>query len=101
VVGLGASARGVVLMNYCGLSPDDIDFVVDDTPLKQGKLMPGCHVPVHDWTKIPKGAKVAGLMLSWNYRREILAKLATRVARARVLVPLPTVEEVALGPPAA
>jgi 2-polyprenyl-3-methyl-5-hydroxy-6-metoxy-1,4-benzoquinol methylase len=96
VVGLGASARGVVLMNYCGLGPADVDFVVDDTPLKQGKLMPGCHVPVADWTKIPAGAKVAGLMLSWNYRREVLAKLAARAAEGRVLVPLPTLEEVAL-----
>jgi SAM-dependent methyltransferase len=99
VVGLGASARGVVLMNFCGLGPKDVDFVVDDTPLKQGKLMPGCHVPVHDWTKIPAGTKVAGLMLSWNYRREVLAKLAARVAEARVLVPLPALEEVALPLP--
>jgi SAM-dependent methyltransferase len=96
VVGLGASARGVVLMNYCGLGRADVDFVVDDTPLKQGKLMPGCHVPVHDWTKIAKGTKVAGLMLSWNYRREVLAKLAARTSEARVLVPLPALEEVVL-----
>jgi SAM-dependent methyltransferase len=96
VVGLGASARGVVLMNYCGLGPRDVDFVVDDTPLKQGKLMPGCHVPVHDWTKIPKGTKVGGLMLSWNYRREVLAKLAARTAVGRVLVPLPALEELVL-----
>jgi SAM-dependent methyltransferase len=98
VVGLGASARGVVLMNYCGLTVADIDFVVDDTPLKQGKLVPGCHIPVHDWTKIAKETKVAGLMLSWNYRREVLAKLAARTSRARVLVPLPTLEELTLPP---
>jgi hypothetical protein len=51
---------------------------------------------VHDWTKILKGTKVAGLMLSWNYRREILAKLAARTSEARVLVPLPALEEVVL-----
>jgi 2-polyprenyl-3-methyl-5-hydroxy-6-metoxy-1,4-benzoquinol methylase len=101
VVGLGASARGTVLMNYCGLGPRDVDFVVDDTPLKQGKLMPGCHVPVYDWTRIPEGTKVAGLMLSWNYRREILAKLAARAPAARVVVPLPTLEEIVLGVDAA
>ena len=82
--------------NYCGLGRADVDFVVDDTPLKQGKLMPGCHVPVHDWTKIAKGTKVAGVMLSWNYRREVLAKLAARTLDARVLVPLPALEEVVL-----
>ena len=85
-------------MNYCvARASADVDFVVDDTPLKQGKPMPGCHVPVHDWTKIGKGTKVAGLMLSWNYRREVLAKLAARTSRARVLVPLPALEEVVLG----
>ena len=72
--------------------------MVDDTPLKQGKLMPGCPVPVHDpGRRVNKGTKVAGLMLSWNYRREVLAKLAARTSRARVLVPLQALEEVVLG----
>jgi SAM-dependent methyltransferase len=97
VVGLGASARGVVLMNHCGLSPADLDFIVDDTPLKQGKLVPGCHIPVHDWSRIPAGRPVGGLMLSWNYRAEILAKLGARTPTARVLVPLPTLEELTIG----
>lgn len=97
VVGLGASARGVVLMNYCGLTTSDLDFVVDDTPLKQGKLVPGCHIPVADWTRIPKDGNIACLMLSWNYRREVLEKLRARTSAARVLVPLPTLEEVRLG----
>ena len=97
VVGLGASARGVVLMNYCGLTSADLAFVVDDTPLKQGKLVPGCHIPVADWTRIPKDKNIGCLMLSWNYRREVLEKLHTRTSKARVLIPLPALEEVRLG----
>ena len=97
VVGLGAPARGVVLMNYCGLSRADLDFVVDDTPLKQGKVVPGCHIPVADWTRIEKDGNIAALMLSWNYRREVLEKLRCRTTNARVLVPLPTMEEVRLA----
>ncbi len=96
VVGLGASARGVVLLNHCGLGPDDLDFVVDDTPLKQGKLIPGRHIPVHDWTHIPRDEEVVCLLLSWNYRDEVLAKLRARTSRARVLVPLPVLEEITL-----
>ncbi|MDB4983698.1 MAG: class SAM-dependent methyltransferase [Myxococcales bacterium] len=96
VVGLGASARGVVLLNHCGLGPDDLDFVVDDTPLKQGKLVPGRHIPVHDWTRIPRGEEVVCLLLSWNYRDEVLAKLRARTSHARVLVPLPVLEEITL-----
>jgi SAM-dependent methyltransferase len=97
VVGLGASARGVVLMNYCGLTTGDLAFVVDDTPLKQGRLVPGCHVPVADWTRIPKDGNIGCLMLSWNYRREVLDKLRARTSNARVLIPLPTMTEVRLA----
>jgi SAM-dependent methyltransferase len=96
VVGLGASARGVVLLNFCGLGPADLDFVVDDTPLKQGKLVPGCHVPVFDWTRISVDEDLVCLLLSWNYRDEILAKLRARTSRARILVPLPRLEELTL-----
>ncbi|HVR01853.1 MAG TPA: class I SAM-dependent methyltransferase, partial [Polyangia bacterium] len=94
VVGLGAPARGVVLMNYCGLTTADLDVVIDDTPLKQGKLVPGCHIPVGDWTRIPKDANIACLMFAWTYRSEILEKLRARTSHARVLIPLPAVEEV-------
>src|SRR5581483_3698156 len=46
VVALGAPARGVVMLNYCQLGPDDIAYAIDDTPLKQGKLVPGMHITV-------------------------------------------------------
>jgi len=97
VVGLGASARGVVLLNTCGLSVADLDFVVDDTPFKQGKLVPGCHIPVHDWSRIPAGREIGALLLSWNYRAEILAKLSARTPKAHVVVPFPVLDELTLG----
>ncbi|HXK19417.1 MAG TPA: class I SAM-dependent methyltransferase [Polyangiaceae bacterium] len=97
VVGLGAPARGVVLMNYCELTCRDLDFVVDDAPTKQGKLVPGRHIPVFGWTKIAKDGSIGCLMLSWNYRREILAKLRARTANATVLVPLPSFEQITLA----
>jgi hypothetical protein len=87
----------VVLMNYCGLTTADLAFVVDDTPLKQGRLVPGCHIPVADWTRIPKDGNIGCLMLSWNYRREVLDKLRARTSNARVLIPLPTMAEVRLA----
>jgi SAM-dependent methyltransferase len=97
VIGLGAPARGVVLINYCGLSAKDLNFVVDDTPLKQGKLVPGRHIPVVDWSHIAQDQELGCLLLSWNYRNEILEKLKARTRRARVLIPLPVMEEVSLG----
>src|SRR5581483_4907744 len=52
VFGLGAPARGVVILNFCGIGPELLDAVVDDTPLKQGRLVPGVHVPVVDWQAV-------------------------------------------------
>ncbi|HTM44438.1 MAG TPA: class I SAM-dependent methyltransferase [Polyangiaceae bacterium] len=97
VIGLGAPARGVVLINYCNLSAQDLNFVVDDTPLKQGKLVPGKHIPVFDWGHIDNDQKLGCLLLSWNYRSEVLEKLKARTRRARVLIPFPAMEEVSLG----
>ncbi len=94
-----APARGVVLLNYCGLSPADIDFVVDDTPTKAGKVVPGCHIPIAGWKGIARDQPISALMLSWNYRDEILAKLKARTGRARILVPLPAVHDLVLGVP--
>jgi SAM-dependent methyltransferase len=98
VVAVGASARGVVLLNHCGLGPDDVDVVVDDTPLKQGKLVPGVHVPVRDWSAVPRDADLVVLLLAWNYRDELLAKLRalTTGARVDVLIPLPKIEALSL-----
>jgi novobiocin biosynthesis protein NovU/D-mycarose 3-C-methyltransferase len=98
LVGLGAPARGVELLNYCGFDGGDLRFVVDDTPLKQGTRVPGCAIPVRPWTAIQPEEDVAALLLSWNYRAEVLGKLRRRTARARVLVPLPELEELALPP---
>ncbi|HVZ75303.1 MAG TPA: class I SAM-dependent methyltransferase [Polyangia bacterium] len=95
-VALGAAARGVVLLNHCGLGPADLDFVVDDTPLKQGKLVPGVHLPVRGWDAVPRDQEIVALLLSWNYRDEMLEKLRARTSRARVLVPLPRLEEITL-----
>lgn len=99
VVALGAPARGVVILNYCGLTEKDIEFVIDDTPLKQGRLVPGVHIPVKGWDAL--SGKVAEnrayLLLSWNYRKDMLAKLKTIAKNGTVLVPFPEMTEVAVG----
>jgi hypothetical protein len=88
---LGAPARGVVLLNTCGFGRDEIAYVIDDTPLKQGRLMPGTHIPVMGWDHLEKEPAQAFILLSWNYKRDMLQKLKERVPRGKVLVPLPKV----------
>ena len=75
MVAFGAAAKGSVLLNYLGIKKEQIAYVVDDTPAKVGKMMPGCHIPI-----VPMEALVADkpawvVILPWNAEREIKEKL--------------------------
>lgn len=95
VIGFGASAKGTVAINHFGLN---LDYVVDDTPTKQGKYIPGTRIPV-----VPADAlrtepdRVNIVVLAWNWLDEIRARVRTlRGAGDRLLVYVPgvRVEEV-------
>jgi len=76
IIALGAPARGTVVLNYCKLNKNLIEFSIDDTTFKQGKLVPGVHIPVHDWSALENGdGNEVFLLVSWNYKQEILKKL--------------------------
>lgn len=98
-IGLGAPARGVVVLNYCGLGTNDLELVIDDTPLKQGRLVPGMHIPVRGWdalTALPEGPR-AYILLSWNYSKDMLERLRKHVKNGVVIVPFPELMEVAVA----
>lgn len=101
VYGLGAPARGVVVLNYCQIGPDLVPVVIDDTPLKQGRLVPGVHIPVAGWDVLAADPPTAYLLLSWNYEQEIARKLARWVRTAELLVPFPEITLRPLGAGAA
>lgn len=90
---LGASARGVVILNAGKLDTTLLEAVVDDTPLKQGRFVPGVHIPVVGWEALrdanPK--PTAFLLTSWNYEREVFEKLQRLggVREAEIVVPFP------------
>ncbi|HEV2377071.1 MAG TPA: class I SAM-dependent methyltransferase [Streptosporangiaceae bacterium] len=74
VVGYGAPAKVTTVTNYCGIGPDLLPFVCDSTPAKQGRLVPGSHIPV-----VPPGVFSSGypdfaLLFAWNHAEEITAK---------------------------
>jgi SAM-dependent methyltransferase len=96
IVGLGAPARGVVILNYCGITPDDVSYIVDDTPLKQGLLTPGTHIEVSAWDRLSREPGETFLMLSWNYRDDLLRRLRPLAPLAKVLIPFPNMEEITL-----
>ena len=76
VAAYGAAAKGNTLLNYCGITRDDIGFVVDRNPAKQDTLLPGSHIPVRDPSAIDTESPDYLLILPWNLRDEIVSQNA-------------------------
>lgn len=90
VVGFGAPAKAVTLLNFCELGPQEISFIVDSTPFKQGRYMPGVHIPIYPEEYLA-GKKIDYiLLLAWNYKEEILKKTPKLIGkRTKVIIPFP------------
>ena len=67
VAGYGAPAKATTLMHHFGLGPEVIDFIVDDSPLKQGLYTPGHHIPVLSPAAIDERRPDYLLILAWNF----------------------------------
>ena len=95
VVGYGAPGKGSVLLNYCGIRTDFLDYTVDRSPHKQGLLMPGVHVPIEHPDRIRETRPDYVLILPWNLRDEIVEQMTfIKDWGGRFIVPIPTVEVV-------
>ena len=75
VVAYGAAAKGNTFFNYCGIKNDLIDFVVDASPFKQGKYLPGSHIPILNEEQIRLNKPDYILILPWNIKEEIINQL--------------------------
>jgi methylation protein EvaC len=74
VVGYGATSKSTTVTNYCGIGPEHIEFVSDTTPIKQGKLTPGAHIPVKPYEAFSNNPPDYALLFAWNHANEIFAK---------------------------
>lgn len=93
VVGYGAPAKGNTLLNYCGIGTELIDYTVDLNPHKQGRFLPGSHIPIHSPERIDQTRPDYILILPWNLRDEIMGQWAhAREWGAKFVVPIPSVE---------
>ncbi len=90
IVGYGAPGKGNTLLNYCGIRSDFLDFTVDRNPYKQGKFLPGTHIPILHPDKLDEARPDYIFILPWNFKAEILAQLAhARAWGAKFIVPIP------------
>lgn len=90
VAGYGAPGKGNTLLNYCGIRTDFVEFTVDRNPYKQGRFLPGTHIPIKPpdsiWTAKPDYL----LVLPWNLKDEILEQMAgIREWGGKFVVPIP------------
>jgi SAM-dependent methyltransferase len=93
VVGYGAAAKGVTLVNYCGVRGDLVDYVVDKSPHKQNHFMPGVHIPIFGPQKIFETKPNYLLILPWNLKKEISEEMeGIRAWGGQFVVPIPEVQ---------
>jgi SAM-dependent methyltransferase len=90
VAAYGAAAKGNTLLNFCGVTPEDIAYVADRNPHKQNKLLPGTHIPVVSPEELMRARPDYVLILPWNLRDEIRLQLdAIKSWGGRFVTPVP------------
>jgi SAM-dependent methyltransferase len=93
VVGYGAAAKACTLLNYCGIGPEFMDYVVDRSPHKQGRFLPGVRLPIREPARVFETKPDYLFVLVWNLRDEILQAMAgIRTWGGRFVIPNPRLE---------
>lgn len=93
VVGYGAPGKGNTLLNHCGIRSDLLAWTVDRNPYKQGRFLPGTHIPIYEPERIARTQPDCILVLPWNLRTEISAQLSyVRDWGGRLVFPIPELE---------
>jgi hypothetical protein len=75
IVAYGAPAKGNTFLNYCGVRADLVDYTVDRSHFKQGHLLPGTRIPIHDPSKIFETKPDYIVILPWNLKQEIVQQM--------------------------
>lgn len=93
VAGYGAPGKGNTLLNYCGIRTDFLEYTVDRNPYKQGKFLPGTHIPIFSPSKIEETKPDYVMILPWNFKDEVMSQMAhIRHWGGRFVVAIPEVE---------
>ncbi|MBZ0093332.1 MAG: class I SAM-dependent methyltransferase [Sulfuricellaceae bacterium] len=94
VAAYGAAAKGNTLLNFAGVRPDLLPYVVDRNPAKQGKFLPGSWIPIEDESHLKASRPDRVVILPWNLRQEVMEQLAyIREWGGKFVVAVPQLEE--------
>ena len=92
VVGYGAPAKANTLLNYCGVRSDLLAYTVDRSPQKQGRFLPGTHIPVYAPEKLRETRPDYVLLLPWNLKDELIPQLEYVAGwGGKLVLPIPEV----------
>ncbi|MFZ3215828.1 MAG: class I SAM-dependent methyltransferase [Candidatus Acidiferrales bacterium] len=90
VAGYGAPGKSATLLNFCGIGKDLIEYTVDRSPYKQGRYLPGTHIPIYHPDRIRETKPDYVVILPWNLKDEIMQQLQfIREWGGRFVVPIP------------
>jgi novobiocin biosynthesis protein NovU/D-mycarose 3-C-methyltransferase len=90
IIGYGASAKGNTLLNTCGITTKELDYIIDNTPFKQNKIAPGSWLPVRPPERLLQDQPDYALLLAWNFAPEIIKRETEFQKRGgRFIVPIP------------
>jgi hypothetical protein len=89
IIGFAASAKGITMLNACGIDSGILDCIIDETPTKKGKLTPGTGIPIVGIEEIMKINPDCIVILSWNFSEEIMAKVKALGYKGKFIVTVP------------
>ena len=89
IVGISAPARSATVLNFCNIDSTVLDYIVEKSTLKIGKLTPGSHIEVVDDSKLIEDQPEYALLLSWHLNDSIVSKIKNDGFLGKIIIPLP------------
>ena len=96
IAGYGATSKSTTVTNFCGIGPEEIAYISDTSPTKQGRYSPGVHIPIAPYEQFCAAYPDYAVLFAWNHAAEILPKEATfRACGGQFILYVPSVQVMA------